>query len=158
MDRAYLKETYSRFRSNRTLAKTKRILRYGFAIILLLLATLLAFSLSKYSLVFFGCGLLIFLSNPLSDEWAIRSLRNSNLFNLPSKIHFKEKGIVGESDLGKSELNWRAFIKAAFFSDGVLLYQADKMVRWIPDRSLGSTRTAARFRQLVSSKLPVKHR
>ena len=157
MDESYLKETYSRFRSNRTLAKTRLILLYGFASILLVIAALLAIGLSKYSVCFFGCGLLIFLANPLSDAWAIRSVRKSNFFNLPSKIHFSEEGMVGESDLGKSELNWRVFIKAAIFSDGVLLYQSNKMVRWIPDKSLVSAHTAARFRQLVSSKLPVKN-
>ena len=158
LDRPYLKETYARFRSSRMLAKTRRLVVLVLALVLLGCAALLAFRSPGVAAFFFGCSMFMFFSNSLSNLISIRSVRKTNLFNLLNTVHFTEDGLVSESELGKSELKWPVFLKATFFKDGVLLFQTNRMVRWIPDKSLETVQAAASLRKLIAARMPIQNR
>lgn len=102
------------------------------------------------ALIFTAFALLILVGSRI-DDWLIRRrFRKSPYQNEDMMITLSEKGFHAIGSKSNSALDWSAFTKARYFSNGVLLFQGPGVFNWLPDMALtGSSPESTR--ELVAS-------
>jgi len=90
---------------------------------------------------FSGSMLLIALSLPflgrmLERKQARRAVLGKSEADLTATIELDQAGLRGRDAQAEVSFGWPYFTKARSFEDGVLLYDADQHMRWLPHAAL----------------------
>ena len=107
------------------------------------------------SLGFVAAGSYWFVLRPFDRRWRIRrQFEKRPDRDLEIEWEVSDDRIIARSELGQSEIAWRAFAKVVFTPSGVMLYPNDQLYQWVPRHGFAGAGDFERFAALARIKIP----